>query len=91
MPKLTSEERHKKQLAKIQSEAAQETQFYQEEKSEKQKIVEKLIKMGYQYEISSGIPIFKVQTDEEVDLIRTEVGGRFSFGYRMPTRKGSAE
>lgn len=87
MPKLTSEERHRKQLAKIQNEAVQETQFYQEEKNEKQKIVEKLIKMGYQYEISSGIPIFKVQTDEEVDLIRTEVDGRFSFGYRMPTQK----
>lgn len=88
MPKLTSEERHKKQLTRIQSEAAQETQFYQEEKSEKQKIVEKLQKMGYQCEMPSGIPIFKIQSDEEVNVIRTEVGGRFSFGYKKQAKNG---
>jgi|GEM_PF-4718632 len=30
MPKLTSEERHKKQLAKIQSESSQDAPFLQE-------------------------------------------------------------
>lgn len=85
MPKLTSEERHKKQLAKIQSESSQDAPFLQE-KSQKQKTIEKLIKMGYQCEMSSGIPIFKVQTDGEADIIRKEVGGRFSFGYKKPAQ-----
>lgn len=85
MPKLTSEERHKKQLAKIQSESSQDAPFLQE-KSEKQKTIEKIIKMGYPCEMPSGIPIFKVQSDEEADAIRTEVGGRFSFGYKKPAQ-----
>jgi len=42
--------------------------------------------MGYQCEMSSGIPIFKVQTDGEADIIRKEVGGRFSFGYKKPAQ-----
>lgn len=85
MSKLTSEERHRKQLAKIQSESTQDAPFLQE-KSEKQKIVEKLVKMGYQCEMPSGIPIFKVQSDGEADVIRAEVGGRFSFGYKKPAQ-----
>ena len=39
--------------------------FFLQEKSERQKTIEKIIKMWYQCKMQSGIPIFKVQSDEE--------------------------
>lgn len=52
--------------------------------SEKEKLVEKLKKDGFSVEYGpTGIPMFKISSIEEADVIREKIGGRFSFGYQI--------
>jgi hypothetical protein len=84
MAKMSSEERHKKQLEKLQSKGQSESKEYVQPKSAKDIAVEKLEKKGYKAETSSGIPMYNVKTQDDVDTIRDVFQDKGSFGFRCP-------
>lgn len=81
MAKLTAEEKHKRQLAKMQAQNETEN-TYEEPKTEKDMAIEALSKKGFKSENVQGVPMFTIKTQEEADKIISGMNGKGSFGFR---------
>lgn len=82
MAKMTAEERHKRQLAKLQAKTETTENTYVPQQSEKDLILEKIKKKGYEPVIEQGVPMFPVSTQKEVDEIRSIMDSKGSFGFK---------
>ena len=84
MAKMSTEERHKKQLEKLQAKSEPEKKEYTREKTEKEKAIEELEKQGYIPTYESGVPMFNIKAQSDADAIRNKLQGKGSFGFRYP-------
>ena len=85
MAKMNAEERHKKQLEKIKAKDIAPEKPYEPEISKKDMAIEVLEKKGYKAEYASGVPIFHVTKQEDVDCIRETMQGLGSIGFHYPS------
>lgn len=84
MAKMSTEERHKKQLEKLQAKSEPEKKEFAREKTEKEKAIEELEKLGYKLVFESGVPMFSIKDQADADAIRSKLQGKGSFGFRYP-------
>ena len=84
MAKMSTEERHKKQMEKMQLKDENDKKEYAKEKSPKELAIDELEKQGYKVEYSSGVPMFNVKSQNDVDIIRAALKDKGSFGFRYP-------
>lgn len=82
MARMTSEERHKKQLEKLKGNDEQPA--YEQKKSEKDLVVEAIEKKGYKVEYASGVPMFKIKKQSDANYITAQMTGKGSFGFKYP-------
>lgn len=84
MAKMSAEERHKKQLAKMNASAAAEPTVMPKVKSVKDIALEELEQAGYKYDLQSGVPMFNVEKQKDLDFIKSKLDGKGSYGFRYP-------
>lgn len=82
MGRLSTEERHKRQL---------ESFSYVPVPSKQQQLVEAYTKRGYKVSLSNGIPIFSCKSIEEARSLRNELSMDFSIGFTYPASEEAFE
>lgn len=72
-------------MAKKQAVSEEENRQYVPEPDKRDLFTERMNKKGYKVDNSSGTPIVKCSSREEMENIKKDLGGMpFSFGFKFP-------
>ena len=85
MAKMSTEERHNKQKEKLMGQTQEIDRPIQ--KSQKDKVIDELEKLGYHCEMVSGIPMYHVEKKKDAMIIHEKFEHVGSFGITY-ARKG---